>query len=99
MESISNRKFLAWVQWFKDQWNNPSLTHYYLMQLSRDVRRCLAKNPNAITSEQSRLQFEMKPKLTSKEERAAAGERSRRTWMGFLNASFKLTQDQNRQNK
>lgn len=40
-----------------EQWNKPTLTHYYLMQIAAEVRRVLSKKPNAIKLKDFLIEF------------------------------------------
>ena len=45
MRAMSHREYLTWQAWLRKEWNRPSRTDYYLMQLSADVRNLFAKKP------------------------------------------------------
>ena len=40
---LSHRQLLAWQAWFEMEWNRPSRTDHYLMQLNYDVRYLFSK--------------------------------------------------------
>ena len=50
MERISHREFRTWQAWKRDQWNNPSRTDYYLMQIAGCVKHVLSKRKWSIGS-------------------------------------------------
>lgn len=37
MRRMTYREFLVWVDWLNEQWNRPSRTDHYLMQIAREV--------------------------------------------------------------
>lgn len=60
MESMTHREFQTRWAWLQEQWNNPSRTDYYLIQIAREVRAVLSKNPNQIKFEHLRIKFKEK---------------------------------------
>ncbi len=61
-----------------EQWNNPGLTEYYLMQICQKVCQILSQKPNEITIEQFKLPFakaSKTPQATLADKRAQAHER------------------------
>ncbi|MEM2932493.1 MAG: hypothetical protein QXI61_06600 [Nitrososphaerota archaeon] len=42
LSKITYREYLLWKEWIDNQWNNPSRTDYYLMQIARMLssRKC-----------------------------------------------------------
>ncbi len=42
MKTLSHRQYLTLHEWLKEQWDKPSRTDYYLMQLTAEVRSALA---------------------------------------------------------
>ncbi|MHC4687246.1 MAG: hypothetical protein ACYTEW_23490, partial [Planctomycetota bacterium] len=52
-----------------EQWNRPSRSDQYLMQIAQEVRRVLSKDPEAIKLDHFKIRFELvekkpTPKLT-----------------------------------
>ena len=43
MQSITHREFKTWIAWLDDQWNKPSKSDYYLMQIAGYVSHVLSK--------------------------------------------------------
>jgi hypothetical protein len=54
---MSHREYLTRLAWLEEQWNIPSLTHHYLMQVAQEVRRGWIKKPSTVKSEHFRLKF------------------------------------------
>lgn len=54
---MTHRQFAVWLAWLGEEWNHPSRTDHYLMQLDVTVKRLLAKHPGRIKFEQSQLKF------------------------------------------
>lgn len=84
MKSHTQRQFRTWIAWLDAQWNEPSLSDYYAMQIAAEVRRVLSKKPNDIKLDDFKMKFK-KPKPISKEaakkEKAAA---SLASWKAIL---------------
>lgn len=80
----THRQFLLWQMWRVRQWNEPSLTDHYIMQLTLAVRQILAKNPRRIRLEHQRLRFRAggAPRLSREE----ATRRSKGMWLGLFAA-------------
>lgn len=57
MRKITHREFLGWLYWLESQWNEPSRSDYYLMQVAAEVRRVLRKNPSKIKTEHLLIKF------------------------------------------
>ena len=43
MERHTHRELLAWNEWLDEQWNQPTRSDHYLMQIAQEVRRSFAK--------------------------------------------------------
>jgi hypothetical protein len=54
---VTHRQHLAWREWLESQWNAPSRSDYYVMQLTSDVRSIFAKNPSSVTTEKCKIEF------------------------------------------
>lgn len=39
MKSMTHREYLTWLEWLDQQWDEPSRSDYYLMQIAAEVRR------------------------------------------------------------
>lgn len=80
---MTHRLFAAWTAWLLMEWNRPSRTDQYLMSLTAEVRRILAKHPEKVKIKDFLLKFgDGKPpkKLTEEE----AGALSMMKWLGGL---------------
>lgn len=69
MERVSHREYLLWQQHFQDEWDQPTLTHYYLMQIAQEVSRVLSTNKAKIKLQHFLLTFSREK---TPEEKAAA---------------------------
>lgn len=88
---MTHRQYVAWQKWLSSQWNEPSRTDHYLMQVAAESFRPHARHPEAVKMDSYRLKFyttrEAKPSATSViEERKARAERSRATWDMIMTA-------------
>jgi hypothetical protein len=79
---------LLWVSYLNAEWEHPDPHCFYMMSIAAEVRRVLAKNPNAIKLEDFRLKFrgavEEKPARPQTREEAAAW--SKAVWGARLRA-------------
>lgn len=84
MKTHTQRQFRTWISWLDEQWDQPTLSDYYCMQIAAEVRRVLSNKPNSIKLEDFKMKFS-KPKLVSKatsaKDKAAA---SLANWKAFL---------------
>lgn len=56
-QNMTERELAGWVRWLDDEWNTPTRTDHYLMQIAQEVRRVLRKNPNKIKLKQFAIEF------------------------------------------
>lgn len=65
MAKHTEREYRAWLAWLEMQWDMPSRTDCYLMQIACEVARVLAKNRNKIKVKDFKLLFgnSKKPKM------------------------------------
>lgn len=54
---VTNRQFNTWTFWLGEQWNLPSRTDNYLMQIACEVRRVLSRRPRSIKMKDFKLEF------------------------------------------
>lgn len=85
---VTHRQHRAWLVWSADQWNNPSLTDHYLMQITMVLLRAHFKNTGGARLNGMRLKFttpsnDHRPKVTR--EQAAAWSKMR--WCAMLGVS------------
>lgn len=81
-EKVTYREFLTWQAWLNNQWNEPSRTDYYLMQIAAWVAGKAQVNVASF-----RLPFTFKKqeaKLVKLESAEKTVERSKSRWFGFL---------------
>jgi hypothetical protein len=67
LRRVTHREYRLWTAWFNRQWDRPSRSDYYLMQIATEVRRVLSTKPQTIKMEHARLRFrppEAKPPWT-----------------------------------
>lgn len=54
---MTHRQHVAWLEWWTSQQDVPNRGDWYLMQLDRTVKCLLAKDPDKIKLEHSKLKF------------------------------------------
>lgn len=74
------RHFLAWMYKLDVEWNQPSRSDHYLMQLDSNVRRANAKHPRSVKMADSKLEFQLRHERAKKLTREAAAKASKSRW-------------------
>lgn len=89
MRQVSHREYLAKLSWLDDQWNEPTRSDYYLMQIAQKVVGVLAKQPELDTL---KIPFEVagKKKKISKEQATIW---SKQRWLGGIGKFVRKTKD------
>lgn len=54
---MTHRQFMAWMEWLAEQWNVPSRSDAYQMQVACEVRRVLSRSPRSIQPKHFLLKF------------------------------------------
>lgn len=54
---MTHRQCLAWTYWLRDEWDRPSRSDWYVMQLNTSLARMFAKNPSSIEVKHFKLEF------------------------------------------
>jgi hypothetical protein len=78
---MSHRQFQAWQHWLNDQWDEPSRTDAYLMQIACEVRRGNAKHPGQVQLKHFVLRFTPPKPAPPTPETIAA---SKAVWLGRM---------------
>lgn len=55
---MTNRVFLAWLAWIKQDRNIPSRADAYAMQIAAEVRRGWVSKPESVSTDSFRIEFE-----------------------------------------
>lgn len=69
---MTHRQFVAWQDWLGRQWNEPTRSDHYLMQIAAEVRRvnlAKAEDQKSITLEMYEIPFEFKVKTEKVKEK------------------------------
>lgn len=86
MQKTTHREYLAWMDWLDDQWEKPSRTDNYLMQIALEIRSVLSKNPRSIKLQHFLLKFLGKePELTPEQ----ATRQAKARWGGVIRGAKK----------
>jgi len=64
MREHSYRDYLTWMAWLDEQWEMPSRTDHYLMQIAMEIRREFVKQPPRL--EQFKIPFTRKERVIRK---------------------------------
>lgn len=77
------REYQMWMAYFEEEWKEPTLSDYYLMQIAQEVRRVLSKNPNNVKLEDFQIKFQDKESEPKKYD----PDLSRAVWTSIANQS------------
>lgn len=84
IEKHTHKEYLMWMAYFEEEWKQPQLRDYYLMQIAQEVRRVLSKNPNRVKMEDFKIQFQ-----EAVEQKGYDPELSKAVWTAIANQSKK----------
>jgi len=70
------------MAWLDSQWNEPSRTDYYLMQVAREVKRVLSSKPASVKLLDFKLPFGEEAKPTKPTDKQIEAHKA--TWIGRL---------------
>lgn len=91
MRETTSSEFVGWQEYFEAEENETKQEHYYLAQIAAEVRRGISKKPKSIKTEQFLLKFErekIESRPLTEEEKQKRAEKSKSTWLAFVNASY-----------
>jgi hypothetical protein len=54
---MTYRQFKVWQAWLREEWNTPTRSDYYLMEIACEVRRVLSSKPGNIKVEHFKLEW------------------------------------------
>lgn len=80
------REYKVWLTHFEEEWQRPSRTDWYLMQIAREVACVLSKNPNKIETKTFKLKFEDPDKKPDPKNRDKQIEQSKGIWRALVGA-------------
>ena len=81
---MTHRQYEAWQIWLGEEWNRPSRTDVYLMQIALEVRRVLSSKPGEMKLQDMTIPFKIvKPKTKEQleKERLLKEEADRTVWL------------------
>lgn len=95
MQKHTKRQKDAWLKWLRAQWNEPSRTDHYLMQIAQEIRMTSVAKPGNVLLNWFKLPFtsrrsQTEKKLTPKEiqeKKAQATIWSKAKWSLAINAA------------
>lgn len=86
---MTHRQFEAWQAWLAEQWNQPSRTDNYLMQIACEVLRTRLKEPGKAEIKHFRLEFKEK-KPPTKQTAAEVAAEAKARWRGMIPESSRV---------
>jgi len=88
MRETSSTDFLDWQEYIRRERNTPRREDFYAAQIAAEVRRGIAKKPQAVKTEQFLLTFtteEKKQKPPTRKEIDLRVAHSKARWFGIVN--------------
>ena len=80
---MSHREYLTHLAWIEENYNDPSRTDHYLMQLILAVKQILAKNPDSVKVGPLKFGTKKLKKPKTPEERMMDSKRARYGALGL----------------
>lgn len=85
MSTTTHREFLTWCAWFDKEWNQPSRSDWYLMQIAKEVFCVLRKDRKSITADKFKIEFkQVKPKSDSSLSKEVKTNWAKSAWMALV---------------
>lgn len=82
---VSWREYLSWLAYFEQEWDRPSRTDYYLMQIALEVARMMAgKKKGRFKLNQFLLKFGTHERRRGKVDPIAAAKKAKALWAARL---------------
>jgi len=78
MKKHTHREYLMWIRYLDKEWNQPSRTDYYLMQIAAKIQGLFSKNSTSIKIANFLLPFKrQKPKKPPTQKELVAQSKAR----------------------
>lgn len=87
---MPHRQVVAWQEYLRLRWNEPSRSDHYVMQLNEDLIRVNSKNPRAVKPGCRRLRFEFKARTQTADQSAEAMRHAKQLWVGRVAVAGKM---------
>ena len=84
MRETTLNDFHLWTKWLDDQWDNPTLTDYYLMSVAQSIWQVNSDNPNRIKLNSFKLTAAKKDSEMTEEQIAQNLQMTLSMWTGIL---------------
>jgi len=81
---LTARQYEVWQAWLDLQWNRPSRTDHYLMQIAAQVTRAAAKNPRSVKSEGFKIEFKTRDTPKNPAQKQIELQQSKARWGAIL---------------
>lgn len=87
MREISLNDYHLWIKWLDDQWDNPTLTDYYLMSVAQSVWQVNSETPGNIKLNSFKLTRKKNDGEMTEEQVAQNLQTTLSIWSGILGGS------------
>lgn len=84
MRETSLNDFHVWMKWLDDQWDNPTLTDYYIMSVAQSIWQVNSETPGNIKLNSFKLSRKSNDGEMSEEQIAKNLEMTFSIWSGIL---------------
>lgn len=98
MQAHTHREYRTWSRWLELEWDKPSRSDWFLMQIAAEIRRVLSKKPKLIQLKHFFLKFTtgksdkpIEPEMTKEEATRIA----KNKWFGLVGYKPKKKEKKN----
>lgn len=82
MQKVSHRDYKTWLAWEREQWNEPSRTDHYLMQIAQAVYA--TKSRTAMALDRFKVPFKfLHRRMRSDQDQATMTQITKSRWFGI----------------
>ena len=100
MKQHTHREYLTWLAWLGEQWNQPSRSDNYLMQIALRIQQAIEsfrKRPRNVYLKEQRIEFRQEPAETKpvKEVPKPSADYAKSVWVARVGMKPETRQDGN----
>lgn len=83
---MTHRQFITWRYWIEIDWNTPSRSDHYVMQVGQKVERVLHRKPKSVTLDGQKIRFAARggKVANDSDKRAAVTALAKAQWLGLM---------------
>lgn len=89
LERLTHREFMVLMAHYEGEWNRPSRSDWYLMQIARQVACVLHKSPDKVKTDRFKLDFSPVRNVKKSPEKKSTTDRPKGTWAKLIGLAKK----------